>query len=632
MLLIPSSTREADALQAAARRSRVRRLARGVYTDDLDSPAAAIVQRDLLALLGALYPDCYLSHSTAALLHAYEGHAFVSGASTRRRLKLPGVTVHRLGSMPAPETRILELDTLVATALSGDPRPARVLVSTPLQTVFELLSRDARQPHRTLPEENIRGLIEGLSSSDRLRARRFAARNEMSTEYEKFETLARDLAAARAVSTARPGGLDLCFYDWRVGRLEELSGGEYRFTYDEEWKTPLTTHLPLRDDAPAYEGPGLPPFLDNLLPEGWAESRLRAVHHIARNDAFGLLKTTPKYLSNLTMRADDFDAGALRYDRLDVRLRDIAPDPVERLPVQETIGEAPDARSLWLELKRRGATRLSGVQRKLPVRLERAGFGRDRCSLTLAGVSRSGSHILKFMAPDDPGLVQNEWATMELARRVALTVAAVRQVSFQPDSAFPTPGLLVERFDVPEEREPAQIVLLEDAASLLGLRREDKYRTSMERIQDAIAEAGADRSQLLEFVALAAFSWLVGNGDLHAKNVSILRAYRPGTLGAGPEPTGVRLSPAYDLVNTAVLIPGDLFAVPVNGRENNLRRRDFHALATRPGLAAAEVDARIDEVVRGLRVHLDPVLAASGLPDDAMDAYREVVNSRISNL
>jgi hypothetical protein len=112
--------------------------------------------------------------------------------------------------------------------------------------------------------------------------------------------------------------------------------------------------------------------------------------------------------------------------------------------------------------------------------------------------------------------------------------------------------------------------------------------------------------------------------------VSILRDFRPGKLGSAPEPIGVRLSPAYDLVNTAVVIRGDLFALPVGGRENNLRRRDFLALAARVDLSRSTVDARLDRVARSVEANLDEVLAGAELPKGALEAYREIVTSRLA--
>ncbi len=630
MIFVPANRRDAKAMYNAVTRGRVRRVARGIYTDDLDTPLEQFVDANLLAILGTVFPDQYVSHSTAALLRPRNGEAFLSGGGIRHPLKLPGVKVHRLAELPHPEVRILELEDLVATSLSADPFPARVRASSPLQTVFEVLSSDARQPNRSIPQANIRGLIEALSVSDRIRADRFARRNSLDAEWARFQALAADLDAARSTPVARPSALELFFYHWRVGRLEELSGREYRFNYDDGWRFPLTEHLPVLRGGPAYEGPGLPPFFENLLPEGWAEARLRAVHRLARDDVFGLLKTTQKYLSNLTLRPEEFDGSRLVLDELGVRLQDLAPGTAERVAVVEAIGEAPDTRELWLELRRRGATRLSGVQAKLPIHLDTEG---QSIRLELAGVESTSTHILKFHGWDYPELVQNEWATMELARRIGLPIPTVRQVAFQEGSPFETPGLLVERFDLPSAgEEPEHVFLLEDAASVLGLPRNEKYHTSLERILDALKSAGLPDDGFGTFLDHVVFSWLVGNGDLHAKNISILRVFRSGSLGASPEPVGLEYSPLYDLLNTAVVIRGDLFALPVNGRANNLRSRDFVSLARRWGWQDEVATERIDQVVESLRANLDQVLEASGLSAESHESYRSVVQTRVEDL
>ncbi|HET6340684.1 MAG TPA: HipA domain-containing protein [Gemmatimonadota bacterium] len=627
MLFAPANRRDAKALYNAVRRGRVRRVARGIYTDDLDMPLERFVDRNLLAVLGTLFPDQYVSHSTAALLRPRNGEAFLSGGGIRHPLKLPGVTVNRLPELPHPEMRILELEELVATSLSADPFPARVRLSSPLQTIFEVLSSDARQPNRSLPEANIRGLIEAVSISDRVRAGRFALRNGLESEWVRFQAMAADLDAARSAPVARPSALELFFYHWRVGRLEELSGREYRFSYEDGWRVPLTEHLPV---GRAYEGPGLPPFFENLLPEGWAEARLRAVHRLARDDVFGLLKTTQKYLSNLTLRPEGFDESRLALDELGVRLQDVAPEPAEQVTVVEAIGEAPDTRELWLELRRRGATRLSGVQAKLPIHLDTKG---PFLRLDLAGLENPSTHILKFRSQDYPEIVQNEWATMELARRIGLPTPTVRLVAFQEESPFETPGLLIERFDLPSAgEEPELLFLLEDAASVLGLTRDEKYQTSLERVLDGLKSAGLPEDSFDTFLDHVVFSWLVGNGDLHAKNISILRRFRPGSLGAPPEPVGIEYSPLYDLLNTAIVIRGDLFALPVNGRANNLRSRDFASLARRLDRQDAASTNRIDRIVEGLLENLDQVLEASGLSVESHESYRSIVRSRIESL
>ena len=79
-----------------------------------------------------------------------------------------------------------------------------------------------------------------------------------------------------------------------VGELAEMDSGA-RFTYDEAWLSrsgavPVSLTLPLRVEP--YDGPGLHPFFENLLPEGWLLGIATSKLKIAPDDAFGLLLAT----------------------------------------------------------------------------------------------------------------------------------------------------------------------------------------------------------------------------------------------------------------------------------------------------------------------------------------------------
>lgn len=79
-----------------------------------------------------------------------------------------------------------------------------------------------------------------------------------------------------------------------VGTLEETGSGT-RFTYDAAWlshpdRLPVSLTLPLR--AEPYDSPGLHPFFENLLPEGWLLEISTAKLKISKDDAFGLLLAT----------------------------------------------------------------------------------------------------------------------------------------------------------------------------------------------------------------------------------------------------------------------------------------------------------------------------------------------------
>jgi serine/threonine-protein kinase HipA len=89
----------------------------------------------------------------------------------------------------------------------------------------------------------------------------------------------------------------------------------------------------------------------------------------------------------------------------------------------------------------------------------------------------------------------------------------------------------------------------------------------------------ATRNLYLQF----AFAWLAGNGDLHAKNVSVLRS-------AGGAWT---VAPVYDVACTLVYDDASM-ALPIDGRTTRLRARHWHAFAEAIGLperAARSADA-----------------------------------------
>jgi serine/threonine protein kinase HipA of HipAB toxin-antitoxin module len=124
----------------------------------------------------------------------------------------------------------------------------------------------------------------------------------------------------------------------------------------------------------------------------------------------------------------------------------------------------------------------------------------------------------------------------------------------------------------------------------------------------------------------------VGNGDLHAKNISILRAFSPGALGAPPTAGEIIYSPLYDLLNTNIVIRDDLFALPVNGRQNNLRARDLLVLVERWGLPKRLGSARIEQVAAETERHVGDVLDHCGLSDQDRERYADIVRGRIANL
>lgn len=99
---------------------------------------------------------------------------------------------------------------------------------------------------------------------------------------------------------------------------------------------------------------------------------------------------------------------------------------------------------------------------------------------------------------------------------------------------------------------------MEDGAQVLGIHPADKYAVSMEHLASALAAVCRSRPlalrAILQQVVLA---WATGNGDLHAKNLSV--------VGSADR----TVAPIYDIPSTVPY--GDTtFALSVAGRRDNL--------------------------------------------------------------
>ncbi|MBI4533147.1 MAG: type II toxin-antitoxin system HipA family toxin [Candidatus Melainabacteria bacterium] len=633
-IFIGTTAADKSAIRAAASRGALRRIARDVYTDDFESRTEQLIQENLLAILGKLQPDWHLAHSTAATLSPIDGLVFLSGYSHKYvPFELPGVKVIRSPDLTHPEVGHIEAPTMIAPKLSSEPELIRVNLSSPLQTVFECISTAKRYPQKLLPEHKVVELIGNLSAGDREHAGAFAIRNNLKAEHWKYLQLCKDYSVGARIEIARINNFAVYFYGWEIGNLTALQSNEFRFEYAPNWHVALSSELPL---GQIYESRRMPAFFENLLPEGWTESQLQATFKIAREDTVALLATTQKYLSNLTLRTSNFDDTELVFDTLNNPLSEIAPAEHAVMKVRSDIAKDTSLQDLFRNLGKKGPMRISGIQPKLPISLVHE-KGNDP-TLTVGTLRNSCSYILKYQSPLFPNLVENEWATMELARRVGLPTAAVRQVEFRGKTLFPGRALLIERYDIPGKQEldehdsSLRLALQQDAASLLKLYRQGKYDTSAERVADVLMGAGLSPEQMELYLKHLLFSWMVGNGDLHAKNVSIIIWLAPGQLGATPAPYAVAYSPLYDLVNTRIHLPGDRSAFSINGKNDRLKVKDFAAVAARWGVAKAVVSDVAEELANGIRNELRAVLDSSGLSLEQQTGYSSVVKASLASM
>jgi serine/threonine-protein kinase HipA len=140
----------------------------------------------------------------------------------------------------------------------------------------------------------------------------------------------------------------------------------------------------------------------------------------------------------------------------------------------------------------------------------------------------------------------------------------------------------------------------------------------MERVARAVRPLStAPDKDVLIIVKRALFAWLIADGDMHLKNLALLKIAEPGEK----QFRSVRMAPLYDAVTTRVFpnLKHDRMALKLNAKDDNLRRADFRTLATTAGLRARDADAVIDDVLKRMGGAIDGIsLPAAIEPGDDM--------------
>lgn len=253
-----------------------------------------------------------------------------------------------------------------------------------------------------------------------------------------------------------------------------------------------------------------------------------------------------------------------------------------------------------------GRVSLSGAQRKLSL-------GWSHKSLRVS--ADRAAFILKPGEAAFPALPENESLTLALARDFGIRTAEAALVPLRGG----VPALLVRRFD---RAGRGRRIHMEDFAQLAELEPARKYEGSAESCMKLAQEFTSDPGvQKAELFRRFLFAWWVGDGDLHRKNLAVLR----------PERGVVKLAPAYDTVNTTILLPDEQLALPIRGKRARLDRADWLAFGDSSGLPARWVMNELDRPRDRLAAALAKV-QRSLLPVDLRAAYATLLQRRAAML
>ncbi len=254
-----------------------------------------------------------------------------------------------------------------------------------------------------------------------------------------------------------------------------------------------------------------------------------------------------------------------------------------------------------------------GVQAKLSLHLERKSRSGD-ARLTLVGLE--GGYILKPPVSQYPQMPELEHLTMRMARVFGIDTAECGLIALEEGQL----SFITRRMD----RDDAHKLHMEDICQLTDRLTEQKYRGSMEQVGRAILRYCSNPIfEAIRLFDLTLFCFLTGNADMHLKNFSLL--YAPGSE--------VRLSPAYDLLPTVLLIPEDPeeMALTLNGKKRKLRRKDFLKFGESIKLTDRQVTNSLHRIET--RLNDGVTLISRGFcSDETQGQYRTLVQERAGRL
>lgn len=237
---------------------------------------------------------------------------------------------------------------------------------------------------------------------------------------------------------------------------------------------------------------------------------------------------------------------------------------------------------LATETTNKGFT-VPGVQKKLSLHLVS-----DRNKPRLTFVNYPTGYILKPQVAEFAALPESEQLIMSMADLAGISTVPHALIKGNTGLAY-----ITRRIDRRANKDSIEMLAMEDFCQLDLRLTEDKYRGSYERCAKIIkmysSRIGID---MAEFFIRLVFSFIVGNSDMHLKNFSLIET----SEGSGE----YVLSPAYDLLPVNANMPADKeqFALPMNGKKTNIRKKDFLVFADACGIAKATAEKIIESLVK----------------------------------
>lgn len=394
--------------------------------------------------------------------------------------------------------------------------------------------------------------------------------------------------------------LKILLGDVPVGHLTGIQDGKSVFTFDDSYidlgpvrpTLSLSFNMPENEEATEHKlreiyssRMKLPPFFSNLLPEGVLREYVVKHLKIHHDHEFDILKALGASLP-----------GAVRAL------------PADELP-QAAINDRPGT--------------VHAAQDEIPIKFSLGGS-----QLKFSMVEHGGRFtlddgneewIVKPPHPTHPNVPANEYTMMRLAAAVGIQIPEVKLVKLDNIDLTGLAGLTVPKGETwayaikRYDRTAEGRVHVEDFAQVFNVYADQEYKaTNYDTIGRLIFDLFPNRfDQLAEFVRRLVVNILIGNGDAHLKNWSVI--YR--------DKVTPQLAPAYDLVSTIHYVRNDSLALNLGGekRFESIDESHFDRLARRMEAPPKFVLDIVKETVTSAGKEWRKIIREVGLPEDMRD-------------
>ena len=394
--------------------------------------------------------------------------------------------------------------------------------------------------------------------------------------------------------------LKILLGDVPVGHLTEFQDGKNLFAFDDRYidlgpgrptlslsfNTPKDEEAAERNLREIYSSRmKLPPFFSNLLPEGMLREYIVKRLKIHHDHEFDLLMALGASLPGAVraLPADELPQAAINYQ-------------------PGTTHAAPNETPIKFSL--------GGSQLKFSM-IERGG------RFTLA--DGNDEWIVKPPHPTHPNVPANEYTMMQLAAAVGVQTPEVKLVKLDDVNLAGLAGLSIPQWETwayavkRYDRTPDDRIHVEDFAQVFNVYADQEYKaTNYDTIGRLIFDLFPNRfDQLAEFIRRLVVNILIGNGDAHLKNWSVI--YRDNVTP--------QLAPAYDLVSTTRYVQNDSLALNLGGekRFGSIDESHFDRLARRMDAPPKFVLDVVKETVTTAQKEWPGIIREIGLPENMRD-------------